>query len=90
VPLAKRGNIDAELDAYKKRQAADAKAARKEAAAERKQAKAAFAEILTMTDRLNAKAKELGTEQAHIIKILDGWAKWEPKKLLRIYKEWTA
>jgi hypothetical protein len=46
LPLAKRGNIDAQIDAYKKRQAADARWARRQAArkyeAARKAARALF------------------------------------------------
>lgn len=47
IPLRKRGDIDAQIDAYKAERAREAKAARREASARRKEARAL---VRLMTD----------------------------------------
>lgn len=51
VPLAKRGNIDAQIDKWKREQAAEKKAARREAEAKRKALKPV---ALAMVDAIPA------------------------------------
>jgi len=86
VPLAKRGNIDAQLDAYKAQQARDARAKAKADAAltkeQRIQAKglveAADAEMIA---RVAAKA---GKTPAQVRKYWMSRAHWEPALVIRV------
>lgn len=93
IPLAKRGNIDAQLDAYKAKQAAEAKAAHKLAVAEFKvqkvAAKAALATLLTMPELLDQKAAAAKATRKELIAAITSWSKWEPAKLLKAYRVWV-
>lgn len=93
LPLAKRGNIDAQLDAYKAKRAAEAKAAHKLATAEFKvqkvAAKAALAALLTMPDLLDQKAAVAKATRKELISAITSWSKWEPAKLLKAYRVWV-
>lgn len=92
IPLAKRGNIDAQLDAYKARQSADAAVARKAAAEAHRTAKAAakvaLAALVADKDLIATKAANSSCTPRNLIAILTDWSKWEPAKLLKAHAEW--
>lgn len=82
IPLSKRGNIDAQIDAYKREQAsqqkAEAKARSVQFAADKAQAKALLAEHgAAIEARFGAK---FGIRELR--KTLDQWSKWEPARLI--------
>lgn len=93
IPLAKRGDIDSQIDAYKAKQAADAAAKRKASAAAlrelKAEAKVALAAISSVEGLLEAKAEKLGVTKAKLLAHLESWAKWEPAKLLKAKSEWV-
>jgi hypothetical protein len=93
TPLAKRGNIDAQIDAYKAKEAATAKAERKAAAAVhaslKVQAKAALADLVAAEGLLASKAAKLNVTRAALLEKLTEWSKWEPAKLLKAHAEWV-
>jgi hypothetical protein len=93
VPLAKRGNIDAQIDAYKATEAAKAKADRKSAAAARAvlktQAKAALADLVAAEGLLASKAAKLNITRAALLEKLTDWSKWEPAKLIKLHADWV-
>jgi hypothetical protein len=92
VPLAKRGDINAELDAYKRHQAAAAAAKRKaDTVAHREQkaeAKAALAEMVAVPGLLEKKAAALGCDICVLIAELSAWSKWTPARVLKAKAEW--
>lgn len=88
IPLAKRGDIDAELDRYKAQQAREAAVARKAAAATTKELRAAAkaaVQALT-TERLDAIAERIGSTRVQARKELHRLAYWEPNTALRLAK----
>ncbi|MCY0910897.1 hypothetical protein [Massilia antarctica] len=92
LPLAKRANIDAQLDAYKAEQRALAASAAKMRAAETRAlkaaAKVALADLKAAPGLLEQKAQKLGcTRTAVIVKLLN-WSKWEPKRVIQAKAEW--
>lgn len=92
LPLAKRGNIDAQLDAYKARQAATAAIARKAAAESTRTAKAAakvaLAALVADTSLIAAKAARNGCTPRALVQMLTDWSKWQPATLLKVHAEW--
>lgn len=92
LPLSKRGNIDAQIDAHKASQARSEAAKRKEIAAafkaDKALAKAALAQILAMPKLIEAKAESFGVKRADLVKQLEGWSKWEPKRLIALSMRW--
>jgi len=94
VPLAKRGNIDAQLDAYKRDQAAAASATRKAATVQHKSDKATAKVCLTLIlDRpelLAAKAETMNVTVKDLREHLRGWSIWEPKKLMALADKWLG
>lgn len=87
IPLAKRGNIDAQIDAYKAGQARDARAKAKadaiETKAQRIQAKAL---VEAMTPEAIARvAAKVGVKPAKVRKSLMSDAHWQPAFILRCY-----
>src|SRR5690606_14429184 len=86
LPLAKRHDIDAELDAYKAQQAREAAVARKAAAATTKElraaAKAAVASLTT--EQLDAIAERIGSTRVQARKELRSLAHWTPGRALVI------
>lgn len=84
IPLSKRGDIDAELDAYKAQQAREAAVARKAAAATTKElriaAKAAVASLTT--EQLDAIAARIGSTRVQARNELRSMAHWTPGKAL--------
>ncbi|MBR8362149.1 hypothetical protein KDW55_02300 [Burkholderia sp. AU19243] len=94
LPLAKRGDIDAQIDAYKRDQAAAEKAARKARAAQLKQDKEAAAPILARlvadVELLNRKAAEMKVTPKTLRDQLKSWATWQPKNLIALGAKWLA
>lgn len=83
VPLSKRGNIDAELDRWKKQQADIAAKKRKATAQETRENKALAKALIAehqpaMLARFGEKFGE--KELKHMF---DQWAKWEPEKMIK-------
>ena len=85
VPLAKRGNIDAQLDAYKVQQAKDSRAKAKADAAEMKVLRARAKSLVAAADpdmlarvasNANITVRELRTR-------LNSDAHWNPARLIR-------
>lgn len=90
VPLAKRGNIDAQIDRYKAEQALAARAERKARAerfrADKAAAKSLFAEI--GQQMIDAFAAKYGRKEVRAL--LDGWVKWQPSKFLAAAKQFQS
>lgn len=86
VPLAKRGDIDAELDRYKAQQAREARAAKKAAAATTKELRiAAKAAVAGLTaEQLDAIAERIGSTRVQARKELHSLAYWQPSTALRL------
>jgi hypothetical protein len=82
LPLAKRGDIDRQLDVHKANQAKQAAAKRKADAAAHREAKVAAKAAL------NEKAAKLGITRKQLIAELTDWAKWQPARVIRARKEW--
>lgn len=84
LPLAKRHDIDAELDRYKAQQAREAAVARKAAAMTTKElraaAKAAVAGLTT--EQLGAIAERIGSTRVQARKELRSLAHWTPGRAL--------
>jgi 2-polyprenyl-3-methyl-5-hydroxy-6-metoxy-1,4-benzoquinol methylase len=84
VPLSKRGDIDAQIDRYKKEQAAEAEKKRKESSAENKSDKVRAKELF---DEVGAAM--LAKHGAHfgekkLRETMDSLMKWEPKKFIKL------
>jgi hypothetical protein len=94
VPLAKRGNIDAQIDAYKREQALMAKEQRRAAAvqlkADKAEAKLIFEAILQHPTLLTEKAAKHGTTVVKLRTILRSWTTWEPKRMQIVKRDWFA
>lgn len=94
VPLAKRGNLDAQIDAYKAEQAAASQEKREVAIATNRAnkvaAKIALAELIAADALMATKAAKAGISRKELIEILTGWAKWEPAKIIKAHKDWMA
>lgn len=92
LPLAKRGNIDAQLDEYKANAAAVAAAERKAASVAHRAAKAAakadLAALLANPELIAAKAARIGGTPRELVSMLTDWSKWEPAKLIKARAEW--
>lgn len=84
IPLAKRGDIDAQLDAYKAQQAREAAVARKAAAATTKELRiAAKAAVAGLTvEQLDAIAERIGSTRVQARKELHSMAHWTPGRAL--------
>ncbi|HCT1398843.1 TPA: hypothetical protein OTO79_002057 [Morganella morganii] len=86
VPLSKRGNIDSEIDRYKKRQAAekaDVVAARNsDFKSDKEHAKALWSQV--SRDLIKANAKQRGIKFSELRDMLDGYVKWSPKKAIQV------
>lgn len=94
VPLAKRSNIDAQIDAYKDKQAAIVKATRKDAAAvmrtNKALAKIALAELIAADGVLDDRATFLKITRPRLISLLTSWAKWEPTRVIGLRADWMG
>lgn len=86
IPLAKRGNIDAQIDRWKADQARTAKAERKaqavQTAAARIEAKALLAAITP--ERLAQLAERTGQTAAAVRKHLKSEAHWNPEFVVKL------
>lgn len=87
VPLSKRGNIDAQLDAYKRDKASEerqlCKALAQETKILRERAKALVASL--PDERIEQGSKVAGLTKAQFRKRLLSYAHWQPGILLRAY-----
>ena len=94
LPLAKRGDIDAQIDAYKHDQAVAEKSARKARAAQLKQdkeaAKPVLAQLLAGAELINHKAVEMKVTPKALRDQLKSWATWQPKNLIALGAKWLA
>ncbi|MBP0714852.1 hypothetical protein ABXK61_16220 [Burkholderia sola] len=94
LPLAKRGDIDAQIDAYKRQQAAAEKSVRKARAAQLKQdkeaAKPVLAQLLADVALINCKAAEMNVTPKTLRDQLKSWATWQPKNLIALGAKWLA
>lgn len=85
VPLRKRGDIDAQIDAYKAGREKEAVSKRKRDAAalkeKRDQARAAAASLAD--DRAQVLMERFGMTRKQLMKKLDGIAYWQPDVILR-------
>ncbi|MBN3738066.1 hypothetical protein [Burkholderia sp. Tr-20355] len=94
LPLAKRGDIDAQIDAYKREQAAAEKSARKARVEQLKQDKAAAAPVLARlladVELINSKAAEMNVTPKTLRDQLKSWATWQPKNLIALGAKWLA
>lgn len=93
TPLSKRGDIDAQIDRYKRDRGAVATAARKAKAAEMRelkgQAKQALAVLKADVALLDAKAAKLGVTRPKLVAQLTDWSKWQPRELLHLRGQWA-
>lgn len=94
VPLAKRGNIDAQIDAYKREQAASKESDRKARVAQLKldkeAAKPVLAQLLADVELINRKAVEMKMTPKALRDQLKIWATWQPKNLIALGAKWLA
>ncbi|HEM8495344.1 MULTISPECIES: hypothetical protein [Burkholderia] len=94
LPLAKRGDIDAQIDAYKREQAAAEKAARKALIAQLKQDKEAAKPVLMRLfadpELIKRKAAEMNVTPKALRDQLKSWATWQPKNLIALGAKWLA
>ena len=92
VPLAKRGNIDAQIDRYKADQAKQAKHDRKERAiqmkAERAHAKRLVSEL--SDEFIQRLASKSGLTPTQVRKNLNSDAHWTPSKIIRVLDKSAA
>lgn len=86
VPLAKRGNIDAQIDRYKRDHArevaAKSKALAAQEKADREQAKGLLADA--SDDRVRALAARCGISVAAMKKQLKSEAHWNPRLIIKL------
>ncbi|MDR8915828.1 hypothetical protein [Burkholderia multivorans] len=94
LPLAKRGDIDAQINAYKRDQAVAEKSARKARAAQLKldkeAAKPVLAQLLSDVAFINRKAAEMNVTPKALRDQLKSWATWQPKNLIALGAKWLA
>ncbi|EMJ9777268.1 hypothetical protein [Morganella morganii] len=86
VPLSKRGNIDSEIDRYKKQQAAEKEdeiaVRNSDFKSDKEHAKALWAQV--NRDLIKAHAKQRGIGFSELRDTLDGYVKWSPKKAIQV------
>jgi len=89
IPLAKRGDIDAQLDKFKSKQASDAKAARKARAAEMAALRVKAKGLVANADAglLQRVAERSGRTVATVKRILNSDAHWRPEFVIRVLGE---
>lgn len=94
LPLAQRGDIDAQIDKYKRGKRAQEQQARKASAAEHKalkaQAKVALVEMNGCAGLLEAKAAKLNITRKQLYDALLDWAKWQPARVVKARAEWMG
>lgn len=91
VPLSKRGggSLDAQIDRWKKEQAAAQKSAARTAKADKAAAKALF-EIVGSAVVASTVAKHPTLKSKDVLHTLDQMVKWEPTKALKVLTDWAA
>jgi len=86
IPLSKRGNIDAQIDAYKAQQAAQRKAERKathaQVAADRNEAKSLIASM--GSERLSALCLRFNLRPSVMLARLKSDAHWQPRLIIAL------
>lgn len=94
VPLAKRGNIDAQIDAYKREQAAEAERDRKIRAkqlkADKAEARVVLEKLLADVALIEAKAAAMNVTPKTLRDQLKSWATWQPKNLIALSVKWLS
>ncbi|WP_321905171.1 hypothetical protein [Paraburkholderia tropica] len=94
VSLARRGDIDSQIDAYKRDQAREAKVVRKQAVVQRKSdkatAKVCLALILDRPELLAAKAETMRVTVKDLRAQLRSWSIYQPKNLMALADKWLA
>lgn len=95
LPLAKRmGDIDSQIDKYKREKWKQEQRARKANAAEHKtlkaQARVALAELDGCPGLLEAKAAKLNLTRKQLYGALLDWAKWQPARVVKAQAEWMG
>lgn len=94
LPLAKRGDIDAQIDAYKRKQTSAEKSDRKARVAQIKQDKEAATSVLEQLladiELINRKAAEMKVAPKTLRDQLRSWATWQPKNLIALGAKWLA
>ena len=90
IPLSKRGDIDAQLDAYKREAFAQEKRASMLKAAQRKADKAQAKQLLAKHEAaiLARHGEKFGVKALR--ETLDQWAKWEPAKLIAFVNKFLS
>lgn len=91
VPLSKRGggSIDAQIDRWKKEQAAAQRGAARTAKADKAAAKALF-EIVGSALVASTVAKHPTLKSKDVLHTLDQMVKWEPTKALKVLTDWAT
>ncbi|WP_413765811.1 hypothetical protein [Ralstonia mannitolilytica] len=94
IPLAKRGDIDKQLDAYKREKArtreAQAKASRAEFKAQCDNAKRILAAIVEAPDLLEQQAAKRGMKRGQLLALLKGVASTKPAHMVAFERDWLA
>lgn len=94
LPLAKRGDIDAQIDAYKREQATVKEVERKARVAQLKldkeAAKPVLAKLLADAELIKRKAAEMNVTPKALRAQLKSWATWQPKNLIALGAKWLA
>ena len=87
VPLAKRGNIDAQIDRYKRDEARNAKSAAKAHAAKMKSDRAAAKALLAEApvERIASLAERFGLTPAKMRSHLASEAHWRPALIIKLF-----
>lgn len=87
LPISKRGNIDAQIDAFKRDQAAKSRADAKQASAELELLRIAAKDLIgsLSSERLEGFAKKLGSTSLQARKKLLSEAHWNPKAIISVF-----
>lgn len=88
APLARRGDIDKQLGAYKVKQLAEKKAKRKKAIHERKKAKEDAKRFMKKYGSAFVVHYSHLQDTKTLEKVLSDWIKWEPEKLVMVFRKW--
>jgi len=84
VPLAKRGDIDAQIDRYKAQQAKAKRQAERERAVQFKAQKAEAARLLAAHEQTIVQMFAVKFSAKQVRDLIRSWAKWEPAKLIAL------
>lgn len=94
LPLSKRGNIDNQIDAYKREQASSAEKNRKACAqqlrADKAEARPILEKLLADVALIEAKAAAMNVTPKALRDQLKSWSTWQPKNLIALAARWLA